>query len=1187
MPPRPNARFPPDLVAAVQPSVPDAMDEVSKQLLVLRTHWKWASLSQFLYTFSPVLNMDEVSLADIEDDLVRGSRVVLPRVMTRLLFVLSGDRKVTLDTWQSALRKQYKRRDPDANPIGPEPASSPRAAHFRYDSVHSEGGPSDAPSAGPDPELEPEPEQNGQDASKEEETKDWLDLSMLEKLDSMQQVTEWLFHNPMRLRTLMKSDDEDATWRIEPIGYDAKSNAYWLIGADRLWIQRTPPRPPRAKPSLKRKRLPDESPKRPKPKPAPAKRARVEPERGRTAKARAKIKLETQAKELEELNRAAAAATGKRSARKAAAPPRALGTRLSARLRGTEDEDEWQTIPDEWLSDEEPPSKPAKTGLESGDSSSELTELSEEESEVAEEPETVLPAPDFVEWETICVTLYEWEHIAARFESGTHYTEKALYKVLTQHIVPVIAEELREIERKRRMVESVVHRKRSSRIAIKEQEKEAARQLTVQKVEATEKKTRAQRLEARIATQEVERSRREAARDRRRQERDQDDVGTSEGETVPDDEIDVVGEAEPEPPAPAPAPTANGHLVDDAYDNSNNWMLNCEICGQSGLNMIRFLVASRLRVPVRLYAKMAYSAADPSTCALDAFRSSIAQRVSAALSPLTVDQVYSGVDYGKKGVDFTIALPRFKMGKPDDLAAKVLAQFQPDEYIESVTHDKAFLHFQCTSTTLIRDILTQVHTLTHLSPTPCYGSNASGKGKKVLIEYSSPNIAKSFHVGHLRSTIIGAFLANLYKSCGWDVVSLNYLGDWGTQFGLILAGYEKYGSEEELQKDAIQHLLSIYVQVNKDAETDPEVKVEAARWFKRMEDGDEAALKNWRVWRELSVKKYAEEYERLNVAFDEYTGESQVGQEWQDKALARLEEMSLIEEDNGARKVNLEQWKMGKPVLRKRDGTSIYLTRDIGAAIERYEKYKFDKMIYVIASQQDLHVAQFFKIIDLMQFPWAKTLEHVNYGLVQGMSTRRGTVVFLDQIIREAGQVMHEQMQKNEEKYAAVEDPETVSREIGITGVKIQDMAAKRINNYTFNWDRMKSFEGDTGPYLQYAHVRLSSMSRKNPELLPLPHPSQIDVSSLAASSHAREIVFLLGSYPDVVKVAMKTYEPSGVVTFLFRLSHAISSAWEVLAVKGEPDLEKARARLWMYECARDVLGSGMRLLSIRPLDRM
>ena len=280
---------------------------------------------------------------------------------------------------------------------------------------------------------------------------------------------------------------------------------------------------------------------------------------------------------------------------------------------------------------------------------------------------------------------------------------------------------------------------------------------------------------------------------------------------------------------------------------------------------------------------------------------------------------------------------------------------------------------------------------------------------------------------------------------------------------MIATGYEKYGSQKELEKDAIKHLFDVYVKVNKEAEADPSVKEEAAKWFKRMEDGDESALSNWRVWREMSVKKYEQEYERLNVKFDVYTGESMVGKESMDVALEKLDEMGLISETNGAKLVDLEKWKLGKAVVRKKgkeiflfvslsfsssfifiDGTSIYLTRDIGGAIERYQKYAFDKMIYVVSSQQDLHLSQFFKILELMGFPWAKSLIHINYGLVQGMSTRKGTVVFLDQIIKEAGNVMHEQMLKNEDKYNAVENPEETSLEIGITGVKIQDMAAKR-----------------------------------------------------------------------------------------------------------------------------------------------
>lgn len=227
-----------------------------------------------------------------------------------------------------------------------------------------------------------------------------------------------------------------------------------------------------------------------------------------------------------------------------------------------------------------------------------------------------------------------------------------------------------------------------------------------------------------------------------------------------------------------------------------------------------------------------------------------------------------------------------------------------------------------------------------------------------------------------------------------------------------------------------------------------------------MEDGDEEALKNWRVWRELSVKKYSQEYAELNVHFDVYTGESEVGRESQASALERLEKMNLVSDHEGAKLVDLEQYKLGKAVVRKKgsiirlsccswlkriaDGTSIYLTRDIGGAIERYDKYKFDKMIYVIGAAQDLHTAQFFKVLKLLEYPWADRLEHVNYGLVSGMSTRKGTVVFLNQIIAEASVTMHDQMKKNEDKYNAVADPETVARETAITGIKIQDMAAKR-----------------------------------------------------------------------------------------------------------------------------------------------
>lgn len=262
--------------------------------------------------------------------------------------------------------------------------------------------------------------------------------------------------------------------------------------------------------------------------------------------------------------------------------------------------------------------------------------------------------------------------------------------------------------------------------------------------------------------------------------------------------------------------------------------------------------------------------------------------------------------------------------------------------------------------------------------------------------------------------------------------------------GILAVGFEKYGSEEELEKDAITHLYDVYVKINRDGETDESIHDRAREFFVKMEAGDEQAVGLWKKFRDLSIVKYKETYARLNIYFDLYSGESQVSSESQTQALDQLQQAGLVEESQGALVIDLKKYKLEKTVVRKKDGTSVYITRDIGGAVERYEKYHFDKMMYVVASQQDLHLAQFFKVLDLMGYPWAKTLQHVNFGMVQGMSTRKGTAVFLEQILDESKRVMHEVMQKNEAKYNAIEDPDYTSDKLGITAVKVQDMAGKR-----------------------------------------------------------------------------------------------------------------------------------------------
>ncbi|KAJ5055204.1 hypothetical protein J3E74DRAFT_469290 [Bipolaris maydis] len=490
---------------------------------------------------------------------------------------------------------------------------------------------------------------------------------------------------------------------------------------------------------------------------------------------------------------------------------------------------------------------------------------------------------------------------------------------------------------------------------------------------------------------------------------------------------------------------------------------------------------------------------------------------------------------------------------------------------------------------------------------------------------NSPNIAKPFHAGHLRSTIIGGFLANLYEGAGWDVVRMNYLGDWGKQYGVLAIGFDLYGNEEELVKNPIGHLYDIYVKVSnvqhneaeqvkalkaevaklkeegKDAsEQEKQIKKieeegideQARKYFKGMVDGEPKALGIWKRFRDLSIEKYKQTYARLNIHYDDYSGESQVKDESMELAAKTMWEKKVCEDSEGAVIVDLtpHSKKLGKAVVKKKDGTSLYLTRDIGAAIERDEKYHFDKMIYVVASQQDLHLAQLFKIEELMgRKDISDRCQHINFGMVLGMSTRKGTAKFLDDILRDVGEKMHEVMRTNETKYAQVKDPEQTADTLGISAVMVQDMKGKRINNYTFDMDRMTSFEGDTGPYLQYAHARLCSIYRKavesDPSLADLDLATAADLS-LLQEDKAVELVRQLASWPDTFLNTLKTQEPTTVLTYLFKMAHALSSSYDHLQVVGS-ERNVLIARLALYVAARQVLYNGMRVLGLSPVERM
>ncbi|KAL7956336.1 arginyl-tRNA synthetase [Trichoderma compactum] len=614
-----------------------------------------------------------------------------------------------------------------------------------------------------------------------------------------------------------------------------------------------------------------------------------------------------------------------------------------------------------------------------------------------------------------------------------------------------------------------------------------------------------------------------------------------------------------------------------------------------------------------------YPQAHPEINPLDLYRAHLCN-VLAGISGVDTQIIYPAVNWttGLDKGDFVLAVPalRIKGEKPDALATKWAGEFPEDDALfGKPTTSGPFMSFFIKGGPLSNSLIPLIRNLGEE-----YGRNrfnglrdpkdqSHGK-KRIIVEFSSPNVAKPFHAGHLRSTIIGSFLANLYEGSGWEVVRMNYLGDWGKQYGLLALAYEKYGNEEALKKDPINHLFNLYVQIYAEMTAEKEsieaqkkegkdvteleaksLDEQARRYFKRMTDREEDVLQQWQIFRDLSIDRYKETYARLNIAFDKYSGESQVSEEAMAKVAVEMEEKGISRVDNGATLVDFtkllpgkEGKRLGVTVIRKKDGTALYLTRDICELLGRYETYKFDHMIYVVASAQDLHLKQLFEIVQQLGYKdIAKRCQHINFGLVLGMSTRKGTVKFLDDILRDCADHMHETMKKNQDKYAQVENPVATADILGISSVMVQDMSGKRINNYTFNMEAMTSFEGDTGPYLQYAHSRLCSIKRRanltEEDLL------SADLS-LLTEQHATNVVRMLSQWPDTVQNTLKTLEPTTVLTYLFKMSHAVSSSYDHLQVVGS-EKELMKARMALYDAARIVLANGMKLLGLTPLERM
>ncbi|NMO16732.1 arginine--tRNA ligase [Pyxidicoccus fallax] len=468
-----------------------------------------------------------------------------------------------------------------------------------------------------------------------------------------------------------------------------------------------------------------------------------------------------------------------------------------------------------------------------------------------------------------------------------------------------------------------------------------------------------------------------------------------------------------------------------------------------------------------------------------------------------------------------------------------------------------------------------------------YGGDADlGRGKTVVIDYSSPNIAKPIGFHHIRTTFLGHCIANIYRALGWRVEGINYLGDWGKQFGLVAVGFQEYGDPARI--DDMAHLVEVYVKANKRAEAEPAFDEKAREFFRRMEAGDTKALELWNQFRETSLKGFRAIYARMGIHFEHIEGESRY-QGKMDAVIDQIAQKPGVKESQGALVVDLPYAENEPPILlKKNDGSTLYATRDLAAAQDRYERFHFDKSLYVVAQDQALHFRQVFRTLKEMGLPWADRAVHVAFGRIHGMSTRKGQVVQLNDVLDEAKERASAKVRENiEDGRIQTGDADQLSEQIGLGAIVFGDLKHKRASDYTFDWDEVLSFEGHTGPYLQYAHARTVNVLRKGGGA-----PTAYDAALLTLPEEQallRELMRL----PEVVRDAAEQYEPSLIARLLLDLAAAFSRYYTLgnqerdkrIVLEGNDALRAAR--LALTDATRVTLAAGLTLLGIPTPDNM
>lgn len=568
------------------------------------------------------------------------------------------------------------------------------------------------------------------------------------------------------------------------------------------------------------------------------------------------------------------------------------------------------------------------------------------------------------------------------------------------------------------------------------------------------------------------------------------------------------------------------------------------------------------------------------------YRKIIAEAIAEKLNELSYDEIYNMVEAPADAGMGDYAFPCFKLAKalrkaPNMIASELAEKLNGDEKFERVESVNAYVNFFMARSAFAQDTIKEV-----LQKADDYGRNTLGEGKTVIVEFSSPNIAKPFHIGHIRSTVIGNSIYKIYDFLGFDTVRINHLGDYGTQFGKMIVAYRKWGNKEEVESNPIPTLLKYYTKFHEAAELDTSLEDEARQAFTKLENGEKEEYELWHWFREESLKEFNRVYDMLGITFDSYAGESFYSDKM-DRVIEWLKKDNLLVESEGANIVDLEKYGMSPALITKKDGSTLYITRDIAAALYRKETYDFYKNIYVVASQQNLHFQQWFKIVELMGCAWAKDCVHVPFGLVSladgTMSTRSGRVVFLEDVLNRAVEQTKEIIK---EKKVATEDIDEIAKAVGIGAVVFNELSNNRIKDYTFSWEKILNFEGETGPYVQYTHARAASVLRNaGEEFVQKAKVTQINAQYLNGDS-AYSLVKLIYAFPDVIVEAGEKYEPSIVTRHIIRIAQAFNKFYHDEHILVEDENEKI-AKLALVLATKDTIKNGLNLLGMKAPERM